>query len=199
MRFIRRCTRSMRTGKNFPDVIDENRRTYNGMLLAMDRSIGRVLDRLDKHGIVDNTIVVFMNDNGGGGSTDLYAAHSRNYANNKPLSGHKFDVLEGGVRVPLILRWPNTSRPARSIEKWCRAPTFIPRWWPPPVYRCRRDSRSTAWTCFPSSTTGINPNRTIGSAGRTEVGSQERRVVLSCLLPKSTTAPSAKGTGNSCG
>ncbi|MDG2186547.1 MAG: sulfatase-like hydrolase/transferase [Mariniblastus sp.] len=92
--------------EKFPDVIDENRRTYNGMLLAMDRSIGRVLDRLDKHGIVDNTIVVFMNDNGGGGSTDLYAAHSRNYANNKPLSGHKFDVLEGGVRVPLILRWP---------------------------------------------------------------------------------------------
>ena len=90
----------------FPKVKDENRRTYDGMLLAMDRSIGRVLDRLDKHGIADNTIVVFLNDNGGGGSTDLYAAHSRNYANNKPLSGHKFDVLEGGVRVPIIIRWP---------------------------------------------------------------------------------------------
>ena len=70
-----------------PKVKDENRRTYDGMLLAMDRSIGRVLDRLDKHGIADNTIVVFLNDNGGGGSTDLYAAHSRNYANNKPLRG----------------------------------------------------------------------------------------------------------------
>ena len=90
----------------FPDVIDKNRRIYDGMLLAMDRSIGRVLDRLDKHGIADNTIVVFMNDNGGGGSTGLYAGHSRNYANNKPLRGHKFDVLEGGVRVPLIIRWP---------------------------------------------------------------------------------------------
>ena len=91
---------------NFSKVEDENRRTYDGMLLAMDRSIGRVLDRLDKHGVADNTIVVFLNDNGGGGSTDLYAAHSRNYANNKPLSGHKFDVLEGGVRVPMIIRWP---------------------------------------------------------------------------------------------
>tara|TARA_Y100000588_G_scaffold320663_1_gene351413 strand:- start:843 stop:1943 length:1101 start_codon:yes stop_codon:yes gene_type:complete len=90
----------------FPDVKDENRRIYDGMLLAMDRSIGRVLDRLDKHGIAENTIVVFMNDNGGGGSTGLYAGHSRNYANNKPLRGHKFDVLEGGVRVPLIIRWP---------------------------------------------------------------------------------------------
>ena len=90
----------------FPKVEDENRRIYDGMLLAMDRSIGRVLDRLDKHGIAENTIVVFMNDNGGGGSTGLYAGHSRNYANNKPLRGHKFDVLEGGVRVPLIIRWP---------------------------------------------------------------------------------------------
>ncbi len=91
----------------FPMVDDENRRTYAGMLLAMDRSIGRVLDRLDRHGITDNTIVVFLNDNGGGGSTARYAAHSRNYANNKPLSGHKFDVLEGGVRVPMIIRWPD--------------------------------------------------------------------------------------------
>jgi arylsulfatase A-like enzyme len=92
--------------EKFPDVIDENRRIYDGMLLAMDRSIGRVLDRLDKHGVADNTIVVFMNDNGGGGSRRHYAGHSRNYANNKPLRGHKFDVLEGGVRVPLIIRWP---------------------------------------------------------------------------------------------
>jgi len=90
----------------FPNVADENRRTYDGMLLAMDRSIGRVLDRLDKHGIADNTIVIFLNDNGGGESTARYAAHSRNFANNKPLRGYKFDVFEGGVRVPMIMRWP---------------------------------------------------------------------------------------------
>ena len=90
----------------FPNIEDENRRIYDGMLLAMDRSIGRVLDRLDEHGIAENTIVVFLNDNGGGESTERYAAHSRNFANNKPLQGYKFDVFEGGVRVPMILRWP---------------------------------------------------------------------------------------------
>jgi len=91
----------------FPKVEDENRRTYDGMLLAMDRSIGRVLDALDQNGLTDNTIVIFLNDNGGGGSDPkLYAGHSRNYANNAPLRGHKFDVFEGGVRVPMIIRWP---------------------------------------------------------------------------------------------
>lgn len=92
--------------EKFPSVEDENRRIYDGMLLSMDRNIGRVLDRLDEYGIADNTIVLFLNDNGGGESRARYAAHSRNYANNKPLRGHKFDLFEGGVRVPMIMRWP---------------------------------------------------------------------------------------------
>jgi len=56
----------------FLDIKDGNRRIYDGMLLAMDRSIGRVLDRLDQHGLSENTIVIFLNDNGGGESTDRY-------------------------------------------------------------------------------------------------------------------------------
>jgi arylsulfatase A-like enzyme len=90
----------------FPDVKDENRRIYDGMLVSLDRSIGRVLNKLAELGLGENTIVVFLNDNGGGGSTTRYAKHSRNFANNAPLKGHKFDVFEGGVRVPMIIRWP---------------------------------------------------------------------------------------------
>jgi putative heme-binding domain-containing protein len=89
----------------FPGVKDENRRTYDGMLAAMDRSVGRVLDRLDKHGLTDNTIVIFINDNGGGGNNEQYALHSRNFANNKPLRGHKFDVRAACQRVRPMARW----------------------------------------------------------------------------------------------
>ena len=99
----------------FPDVKDENRRIYDAMLLAMDRNIGRVLDKLDEHQLSDNTLVIFLNDNGGGGSDEkYYAPHSCNYANNAPLRGTKFDVFEGGVRVPMILP---LALPKGSLEK----------------------------------------------------------------------------------
>jgi arylsulfatase A-like enzyme len=87
-------------------IKDPNRRIYAGMQLAMDRAVGQVLDELDKQEIADDTIVIFLNDNGGGGSTEQYASHSRNYANNSPFRGHKFDVFEGGIRVPMMMRWP---------------------------------------------------------------------------------------------
>jgi len=91
----------------FQLIKDDNRRAYAGMLSAMDRSIGKVLQTVDRLKLRDQTIIVFLNDNGGGGRTSRYASHSRNYANNLPLRGHKFDVFEGGVRVPMIMRWPH--------------------------------------------------------------------------------------------
>ncbi len=110
----------------FPNIEDENRRIYAGMLLAMDRSIGRVLDRLDQHGIADNTIVVFLNDNGGGESTARYAWHSRNFANNKPLRGYKFDVFDGGVRVPMVIRWPGQAPAEKVYDKMVSSMDLYP-------------------------------------------------------------------------
>ncbi len=81
-----------------------DRQVYAGMCRAMDRNVGRVLDALDAHGLAEETLVIFINDNGGPSLES--EVHSYNQASNAPYRGHKFDVWEGGIRVPMIVRWP---------------------------------------------------------------------------------------------
>ena len=83
------------------------RKRYLANLMAMDDGIARLLDTLESVGQRDNTIVVFLSDNGGTINT---------YSNNTPLRGYKYMFGEGGIRVPIIVSYPGLSAPQRTTR-----------------------------------------------------------------------------------
>jgi arylsulfatase A-like enzyme len=94
-----------------------NLATYARMMKSLDDNIGRVLEKLTALGFDDDTIVVFTSDNGGERFSDTW-----------PFSGKKTELLEGGLRVPAIVRWPGMVFPAHSavpIISMDWLPTFV--------------------------------------------------------------------------
>lgn len=80
---------------------------YGDYVRALDHHIGRVLDALDQSGAADNTLVLFASDNG-----SEFTTTGDGHRPNGPLRGGKWSPYEGGVRTPLIVRWPGRIAPA---------------------------------------------------------------------------------------
>ena len=98
---------------------DPKRNTYLAMLAILDEGVGEILDALDRFGLADNTLVIFLSDNGGARGTT---------AVNGALRDYKHSVYEGGIRVPFLLRWPGripagtvSAEPVISIDVFATA------------------------------------------------------------------------------
>ena len=107
------------------------RAAYAAMISDLDEHVGTILKRLDKHGLTDQTLVVFTSDNGpthrsrdnrfhvGGAACTFFNS-------NGGLRGFKGSCYEGGIRVPCIVRWPGNVEPATTSN----LPTYFPDWFP---------------------------------------------------------------------
>lgn len=113
---------------------------YAAMVESVDRSVGRVLDKLDELGLAENTIVLFFSDNGGlikrfdeiplltKSKRHLYLDDSLLYiaSSNAPLRAEKGTVYEGGIREPFIVRWPGTISAGQVSDALISSVDFYP-------------------------------------------------------------------------
>ncbi len=88
--------------------------TFAGMVSRLDRQVGEVLDLLDSLGIADETLVIFTSDNGP--QNGAWKRMSDHFDGNGPLRGYKGQFYEGGIRVPLIARWPGRIAPGSETD-----------------------------------------------------------------------------------
>ena len=91
------------------DIEPHRLRVYAAMTRALDRSVGSVMAALEQEGLADNTIVVFTSDNGGAGYVGLADV-------NAPYRGWKITYFEGGIRVPLFVKWPARIEAGQAID-----------------------------------------------------------------------------------
>lgn len=89
-----------------PGWIGHKSPEYAGLIKGMDRSVGSIMDKLDELKLADNTAVILISDNGG----------HPTFTRNTPLRGGKSMLYEGGIRVPMIVRWPGKTEPGTVCD-----------------------------------------------------------------------------------
>jgi len=97
------------------DLNGGSQKTYQGMIEAMDKQIGRVLEALNVNGLAENTIVIFTSDNGG-----------ERFADTWPFTGKKTELLEGGLRIPAVISWPARIPRGRTTEQVAISMDWVP-------------------------------------------------------------------------
>lgn len=108
--------RSWYVGSRFPHN-DEGREQYLAQLEHLDTEVGKVIQYLDANDLRKNTIVIYISDNGG--STPIYA-------NNGNLRGSKYTLYEGGIRIPMIISWPEHIQGNKTREDLVSTMDILP-------------------------------------------------------------------------
>ncbi|MFW6103954.1 MAG: sulfatase [Bacteroidota bacterium] len=103
-----------------------NHATYAAMIEIMDRNVGKIMDALETAGISDNTMLIFYSDNGGRGGYGFLGHEENNVTSNAPLKGGKGTFYEGGIRVPMIVRWPGLTTPGSTSDEPVISIDFYP-------------------------------------------------------------------------
>ncbi len=104
--------------KTYPEIKDMDRRVYAEMMTDLDMHIGRLIAELDTQGVLDNTLIIFMSDNGG----DREGLGS----DNTPLRGGKGRGFDGGLRTPAFVSWQGKLDGNQTLDE----PVFIQNWAP---------------------------------------------------------------------
>ncbi len=93
---------------------------YAGMVQSVDESVGRVMKKLDELGVANNTAIIFMSDNGG------LSTSEGSPTSNVPLRAGKGWLYEGGIREPMIIKWPGVSKPGSICSEPVTSTDFYP-------------------------------------------------------------------------
>jgi arylsulfatase A-like enzyme len=104
-----------KTLRTMADYDGGSQNIYAGMVTQMDVNIGKILRALDTNGIARNTIVVFTSDNGG-----------ERFSDNWPFSGRKTELLEGGLRIPAVVRWPGHIKAGSATQQSAITMDWVP-------------------------------------------------------------------------
>ncbi|MBM4023829.1 MAG: sulfatase [Planctomycetes bacterium] len=100
--------------------IVQDHAVYAAMIQSLDENVGRVMKKLEEQGLADNTIVFFMSDNGG------LATSEGQPTSNLPLRAGKGWLYEGGIREPMLIKWPGVVKPGSTCDEPVTSTDFYP-------------------------------------------------------------------------
>ncbi len=109
--------------KYMDEGLDPTEAKYASMVEGMDNSLGDLMDYLETHNLEENTIILFMSDNGG---LSAVARGGEKHTHNWPLSSGKGSVREGGIREPMIVKWPGVVKAGSVADDYLIIEDFFP-------------------------------------------------------------------------